>query len=163
MFIVKGGYIIMKKLFVCFLMIMCLFMTGCSEDKTKVSISTDEFNNICTDNGFTVKDNSSIYEKYDYITDSKLASLDDIEIEMIQYTDSESAEKVLEGHIDSFNLLKSSGAAEKNTKGDNYHKYFLVSNNRYMISVRVDDTVIFCKTMLTNKDKVDNLLEKLGY
>ena len=153
----------MKKLFVFFLMIMCFFMTGCGEDKTKVSISTDEFSDICSNNGFTVKDNSSAYEKYDYITGSKIASLNDIEIEMIQYTDSESAEKVLEGHIDSFNLLKSSGAAEKNTKGDNYHKYFLVSNNRYMISVRVDDTVIFCKTMLTNKDKVDELFEKLGY
>ena len=153
----------MKKLFVCFLMIMCLFMTGCGEDKTKVAVSTDEFNNICTDNGFTVKDSYSAYEKYDYITSSKLATLDGIEIEMIQYTDNESAEKVLEGHIDSFNLLKSSGAAEKNIKGDNYHKYFLVSNNRYMVSVRVEDTVIFCKTMLTNKDEVDQIFEKLGY
>jgi len=153
----------MKKLFVFFLMIVCLVMTGCGEDKTKVAVSTDEFNTICTDNDFTVKDNSSTYEKYDYITDSRLATLNDIEIEMIQYTDSESAEKVLESHIDSFNLLKSSGAAEKNFKGDNYHKYFLVSNNRYMISVRVDDTVIFCKTMLTNKDKVDEIFEELGY
>ena len=105
----------------------------------------------------------SIYKNYDYITDARLATLDDIEVEMIQYTDSESAEKVLKGHIDSFNLLKSSGAAEKNTKGDNYHKYFLVSNNRYMVSIKVEDTVVFCKTMLTNKDKVDELFEKLGY
>jgi len=163
MVIVKGGYVIMKKLFVCFLMIMCLFMTGCGEPKTKVAVSTDEFKNICTDNGFTVNNNADIYTSYDYITDSRLATLDNIEIEMIQYTDSESAEKVIESHIDSFNLLKSSGAAEKNFKGDNYHKYFLVSNNRYMISVRVDDTVIFCKTMLTNKDKVDEIFEELGY
>ena len=153
----------MKKLFVGFLMVMCLVMTGCGEDKTKTVISTDEFNNICTDNGFKVKDNSSTYKKYDYITDSKLATLDSIEIEMIQYTDSESAEKVVEGHIDSFNLLKSSGAAEKETNGDNYHKYFLVSNNRYMVTIRVEDTVIFCKTLLTNKDKVDEIFEKLGY
>jgi len=153
----------MKKLFVCFLMIVCLLMTGCGEAKTKVVISADEFKNICTDNGFTVKDNMNIYKNYDYITDARLATLDGIEIEMIQYTDSESAEKVIEGNIDSFNLLKSSGAAEKDTKGDNYHKYFLVSNNRYMISVRVEDTVVFCKTLLTNKDKVDELFEKLGY
>ncbi len=153
----------MRKFFVCFLMVMCLFMTGCGEDKTKVAISADEFKDICTDNGFTVNENTAVYKNYDYITDARLATLDDIQIEMIQYTDSESAEKVLKGHIDSFNLLKSSGAAEKDTKGDNYHKYFLVSNNRYMVSIRVEDTVIFCKTMLTNKDKVDDVFKELGY
>ena len=153
----------MKKLFIYFLIFGCLLITGCGEEKSKVAVTTDEFDNICTDNGFTVNDNTLLYEDYDYIIDSSLADLDNIQIEMIQYTDSESAEKVLESHIESFNLLKSSGAAEKNYKGDNYHKYFLVSNNRYMISVRVDDTLIFCKTMLTNKEKVDKVFEELGY
>ena len=153
----------MKKLFICFLLVMCLLTTGCGEEKSKVAISVDEFNTICTDSGFTVDDNSSVYKDYNYITNSRLATLRDIQIEMIQYTDSESAEKVLEAHIESFNLLKSSGAAEKNHKGDNYHKYILVSNNRYMISVRVDDTLIFSKTLLTNKEKVDKLFEELGY
>ena len=82
---------------------------------------------------------------------------------MIKYTDNESAEKVLEGHIESFNLLKSTGASEKDTKGDNYHKYFLVSNNRYMISVRVENTLVFCKTLITNKETVDKVLNELGY
>lgn len=153
----------MKKLFICFLLVICFLTTGCGEEKSKVAISADEFNNICTDNGFTVNENTVTYQSYDYITDARLATLDNIQIEMIQYTDIESAEKVLETHIESFNLLKSSGAAEKNYKGDNYHKYFLVSNNRYMISVRVDDTLIFCKTMLTNKEKVDKVFEELGY
>lgn len=153
----------MKKLFICLLIFGCLLITGCGEEKTKVAVSADEFNNVCTDSGFTVNENTAVYKNYDYITDSRLATLGDIQIEMIQYSDSESAEKVLEGHIESFNLLKSSGAAEKNFSGDNYHKYFLVSNNRYMISVRVDNTLIFCKTMLTNKEKVDKVFEELGY
>ena len=162
MVIVEGGFI-MKKLFICFVIVMCLFITGCGEDKTKVAVSADEFNNICSDNGYTVNQNTGIYAGVEYISDARLATLNDIQIEMIQYTDSESAEKVLESHIESFNLLKSSGAAEKNIKGDNYHKYFLVSNNRYMISVRVDNTLIFSKTLLTNKEKVDKVFEELGY
>ena len=153
----------MKKLFICFLLVMCLLTTGCGEEKTKSLISLDEFNNISTNNGFSIEDNSSSYKDYNYITGSRLALSGDVQVEMIQYTDSESAEKVLEAHIESFNLLKSSGAAEKNINGDNYHKYFLVSNNRYMISVRVDNTLIFCKTMLTNKEKVDKLFDELGY
>ena len=153
----------MKKLFICFLMAMCLLTTGCGEEKSKVAVNGDEFSDICSDSGFTVNENTATYQNYNYITDARLATSGDIQIEMLEYSDSESAEKVLEGHIESFNLLKSSGAAEKDTKGDNYHKYFLVSNNRYMISVRVDNTLIFCKTMLTNKEKVDKVFEELGY
>ena len=153
----------MKKLFICFSLVMCLLTTGCGEEKSKVAVSVDDFSTVCTDNGFTVNENTATYQSYDYITDARLATLGDIQIEMIKYTDSESAEKVLESHIESFNLLKSSGAAEKNHKGDNYHKYILVSNNRYMISVRVDNTLIFCKTMQTNIEKIDKIFEELGY
>ena len=65
--------------------------------------------------------------------------------------------------LDSFNLLKSTGASEKKDKGDNYYKYFLISNNYYMVSSRVDNTLIFCKTLLTNKEEVDKVLDELGY
>ena len=87
----------------------------------------------------------------------------DIVIEMIVYDNADDAEKVLEEHIKSFNLLKSTGAAEKKQTGDNYHKYFLISNNYYMVSSRIDNTLIFCKTLVTNKESVDKVLDELGY
>ena len=153
----------MKKLGICFLIIMCLFMTGCGEPKEKEVATLDEFNTIAVNNNFVVSDTINTYSSVDYILEAKKAIYGDIEIEMIKYTDNESAEKVLEGHIENFNLLKSTGASEKDTKGDNYHKYFLVSNNRYMISVRVENTLVFCKTLITNKETVDKVLNELGY
>jgi len=153
----------MKKISISLLLIICLVMTGCGEPKTKELITLDDFNTILTNNSFSVSDNMSNYGNVSYIEGSKKAILDDIEIEMIDYTDSKSAEKVLEGHIESFNLLKSTGAHEGDTDGDNYHRYFLVSNNKYMISARVQDTLIFCKTDLDNKDTVDKIFEELGY
>lgn len=156
-----GGF--MKKLSIYLLMVMCLFMTGCGEEKTKELVTLDNFSTIAMNNNFVVSDNMEGYESVSYIEGSKKAVLDDIEIEMIDYTDSDSAELVLESHIESFNLLKSTGAHEKDSDGDNYHRYFLVSNNKYMISARVEDTLIFCKTDLDNKETVDKIFEELGY
>ena len=39
----------------------------------------------------------------------------------------------------------------------------LISNGYYMISSRVENTLIFCKTNLDNKATVENVLGKLGY
>lgn len=153
----------MKKIGIYLLIIMCLFITGCGEPKTKTVATLDQFSNVAANNKFVISDNSEDYSKVSYIVGSKKANSGSIEIEMIKYTDAESAEKVLEGHIESFNLLKSTGANEKNTKGDNYHKYFLISNNRYMVSVRVEDTLLFSKTLITNKKTVDKVFEELGY
>lgn len=161
MFIVMGGF--MKKLNICLLLGICLFMTGCGEPKTKNVITMDEFTTITTNSNFTVSDNMKEYKNASYIDDAKVAVLDDIQVEMITYSTEDYAEQVIEGHIENFNLLKNTGAHEKNTEGENYHRYFLVSNNKYMISARVENTLIFCKTDLDNKETVDKLFEDLGY
>ena len=135
----------MKKLSIYFLMVMCLFMTGCGEDKEKVVITLDDFETTLTGHGFTVSDNMGAYSNVDYIVDAKKAVLDDIEIEMVKYTDSEYATKVQDSQIESFNLLKSTGAHENKEKGSNYYKYILVSNGRYMVNTKVEDTLVFCK------------------
>ena len=153
----------MKKLGVFLLIVLCLFVTGCGEDKLKEVVTIDEFVRVLEDESFVIKDNSSDYSSHSYITNSRKATLGDLEIEMIEYSDSKSAENVLESHIESFKLLKSTAAHEKESKGDNYHRYFLVSNRMYMISARVENTLIFCKTNLDNKDIVDEIFDELDY
>jgi len=103
------------------------------------------------------------YQNVDYIVGSKIAKYDDIEIELVKYTDSDYAKKVQDSQIESFNLLKSTGASEKKNKGSNYYKYVLISNGYYMISSRIDNTLIFCKTSLGNKGAVEKLFNELGY
>lgn len=151
----------MKKLNICLLVIVCLFMVGCTSNKTKETTTLENFSTELSNNNFQVvlKDYSNI----DYIVESRVGTYNDIEIEMIKYTDSSYADKVHGEHIESFNLLKSTGAAEVKDKGKNYYKYSLVSNGYYMISSRVDDTLIFCKTSINNKDLVDSIYTNLGY
>ena len=84
---------------------------------------------ILTDNGFTVSDNMSNYSNVDYIVEAKIAVIDDIEIEMVKYTTNDYATAVQDKQIESFNLLKSTGAHEDKEKGSNYYKYVLVWRN----------------------------------
>ena len=94
----------MKKLSIYFLIIVCLFMTGCGNDKEKVAITLDDFDKTLTDKEFTVYDNMDDYSGIDYIVMAKKAVLDDIEIEMIKYTTNDYAVKVQDSQIENFNL-----------------------------------------------------------
>lgn len=152
-----------KNLIICLLFVMCLFVTGCGADKVKTAVTLDDFSTVLLSKGFTVVDNMDAYSNVDYILEAKKAIYDDIEMEMIKYTDSDTANKVQENHIESFDLLKSTGAHAKKDKGSNYYSYALVSNNRYMVTTRIDNTLIFCKVMIEDKETVEQILEELGY
>ena len=153
----------MKCFKFCLLIIICLVITGCSSNETRSAISLKDFNNTAEFNAFTVENNMKAYASVDYILEASLATYDDITIEMIVYIDSEHASLVQEQHIESFNLVKSTGAHEIRDEGQNYYRYGLISNGYFMISVQVDNTVIFCKTFLDNKEMIDNIYNKLGY
>ena len=150
----------MKKFSICLLMIISLFITGCG-NKTKVAITLEDFSQAATDKHFVVM--LEDYTGVSYINEARVASMDGIEIQMINYTEAKYAEKVQNEQIDSFNLLKTTGAWEKKDSGKNYYRYEIVSNGYYMINTRVDNTLIYCKTLLENKDTVQGLFNELGY
>ena len=153
----------MTRLSIFILIMMGLFITGCSNNKEKMVISSDKFVTVLSNKEFIVKDNMANYSDADYIIEAKKAVLDDIEIEFIKYSSNEYSKKVQDKQIDNFILLKNAGSRENKEEGKNYYKYFLISNNRYMINTRVDDTLVFCKTMLENKDTVNDIYNELGY
>ena len=155
----------MKKIIIFCLCLICLFLSGCGSSKTPDVVSLNKFEEILTDNKFNITNNTEQYtEKVDYIIGARLANLgDELQIEMIEYKDFETAKKVQDGQIESFLLLKSTGAHENIKKGENYYKYGLVSNGRYMVSVRVKNTLVFCKTLLENKEIVDKVIDSMKY
>lgn len=152
-----------KNLGALLLVIICLFITGCGTNKTKEVATLDEFDNIASNKNFIVSDNMGLYSGVDYILESRKAVYEDIEIEMVKYSDSDYAKKALDNHIESFNLLRSTGAYEAEDKGKNYKSYELISNGRYMFSIRVEDTLIFGKVMLEDKEIAQEIIDELGY
>lgn len=154
----------MRKKYLILLLIMAVFvMTGCNSSKTKEVASVETFNNEATTEGFTVSDNSDTYQEYDYISSSTIATIDELDIEMVVYDTDEFAKKSQEQQIEKFNLLKGVNAVIKKDEGKNYYRYTMVANGKYMITSRIDNTLIFCKTDTDNSEKVEKLFDTLGY
>ncbi len=153
----------MKKNYLIIFAIILFTLCGCS-NKSKEVKGIDEFNEISVNNDFKVVDNMNSYENINYIDYATLAVIDDdSNLEMVIYESVDYAKEVQENQIENFASRKSTGATEKKDKGKNYYKYSLISNNRYMVSSRVENTLIFCNTSLSNKSSVDAILEELEY
>lgn len=151
----------MKKIF---LLVVCvLFVTACSNGVTKTAKNVNDFETAALSKGFTVDKDNNAYAGVDYIYEYGKIMHGESYVEMIVYDDSEKASKVQESHIESFDLLKSTGAQAKKESGKNFYHYSLVSNNRYMLSTRIDGTLIFCKVMLEDKELIESLINELGY
>lgn len=152
-----------KNYFILLILIMAFITTGCGNSKMKEVTDVESFTSEATTDGFTVSDNSDTYQEYDYILSSTLAIVDEVNIEMVVYDTADNAKKSQEQQIEKFNLLKSANAIIKKDEGKNYYRYTMVSNGQYMITSRIDNTLIFCKTNTDNSSKVEKLFDDLGY
>ena len=152
----------MKKIGLLFLGLFCLVLTGCGGETKEVK-SLNDFEVTASNNGYTVSDNSSGYASVAYITGARKAVIGDLELEMVTYDSADSAKKAQDSHIKTFKNIKSSGATGENKKGKNYYSFSLISNGFYMVSTRIDNTLIFTKTDVKNKDKVLAVLDSLDY
>lgn len=152
----------MKRKLGIFLVCACLITTGCGGD-SRVSSNLDSFTQVASNNNFVVNDIMNSYSGVTYITGAKKAMFDDSGIEMVIYDNEDNAKKAQEKHIDNFNTLKSTGASNKRDKGKNYYSYSLISNGYYMVSSRIDNTLVFSKVVLEDKEKIEKILDDLGY
>ena len=145
------------------LLLFCFILVGCSSGKEKEVVTTSKFEEISNSNSFIYLDNIGSYPNIDYMSEAKKAISDDIVIEYIVYTDEDSAKKAQDGQIENFRNIKGTAVTEHKDDGKNYYKFWMVSNGYYMISSRVDNTLVFCKTLLNNKEKVEKIIEDMGY
>lgn len=155
----------MKKLKVLILVFIICLLVGCTKEsnKSKEVRSMIDFEEASSNIGYSVVDNIDSYMGVDYITDSKKVEFGNTSVEMVVYTDIESAKKVQEEQINTFRKFKNTATTENKEKGTNYYKFWMVSNGYYMVSSRVDNTLVFCKTELKNKENVEKILSDLNY
>lgn len=155
----------MKKISLYMLCFICLMLVGCGNNKTKEIGTLDKFQSACVANGFSYEDRLSEYQAQNitYITGAIRGILEDATIEMVIYDSAESADKTQKQHIASFMNIKGTGATAHKDKGKNYYKFSMVSNGYYMVSSRIDNTLIFSKTLLANKEKIESILNEMNY
>lgn len=152
----------MKKIYL-LLIILMFGVTGCTSDKVRDGASLDKFSSVALSNNFEVSSNMDSYDDVDYILNAMVAKLGTDEVHMVQYKDIDSAKTVQEKQIEQFNVRKSTGASINKDKGSNYYKYVMISNNMYMVSSRIDNTLVFCMVSLDSKDSVIKVMDEIGY
>ena len=153
----------MKKIGFLLVLLLCIFITGCGTRGTKEVGTLSNFESTAMNQGFMVSDNAANYEGIDYIIGAMIANKNDITIEMVIYDTNENAEKALQNHINTFKNYRSSGSTTKKDEGENYYKYEFISNGYYMVSSRIDNTLVFSKTLLANKETVEGIMTSMNY
>lgn len=153
----------MKKIKLLLAIILMGCLVGCVSNEEKAVVDTTKVSDVLTTNGFAVVDDSSLYQNETYVLKAISGTYGDVKLSFLEYSSADVAEKVLKEQIEKFNLRKSTGASTVNSEGKNFHKYILISNNYYMRSVRVENTLFFCNIPLTNKDLVEKIFDTINY
>jgi len=151
----------MKKFKIFLIVFVLLFFTGCGSNVKEVH-NLDNFKNVVAEKELVVSDNMVNYTA-DYIKEAMVGIYDDLSIEMVIYDNDDNASNVQDSQIKSFMNMKSTNSVINKEKGKNYYKVTMITNGYYLVSSRIENTLIFTKTLLKNKDTVDYILDKLNY
>ena len=158
----------MRKGKVLLLGVICLLLVGCgtkskNKEESKETTLINNFEEVSTKNEFIFLDNKGAYPDDKEVVDAKKAILDDVVVEMVIYKDNKSAEKAQDKQIKDYKEEANESAKENKKEGKNSYKYILEYDDFYIVSSRIDNTVVFCRTVNQNKKKVDAILKELKY
>ena len=152
----------MKKFSLLLLLFSCFILTACNNE-VKENKTLNDFEKICNSLNIEVKDNLQNYTTDSYILGSRLATVNGYDVEMIIYDTVDNAKKVQDEQIDTFMKYRGTFVTSIKNKGKNFYEYKLVSNGYYMVSSRIDNTLVFAQIPIDYQDSVDKLLNELGY
>lgn len=154
----------LKSLLAVALCLVCLLgFSGCGKNKTPVS--ADEFCTKLEAKGFYVTDSTSSYSQYKEITESYIALSPDYkyQIEFIVADSVSNASYLYNTNKSKFELSKGNFSKNKSIEMANYATYTMVSNGKYQVVSRIDNTLVYVNVDEAYKDDVQSILNELGY
>lgn len=148
-----------------FCILISILLTGCNIGKDKDSITSDEFCSKMQDENYTIVDSSDQFSSVDGVNNVYIAIAPNYsyQIEFYELTSDSQAKESYKKNKDTFENLKTSVSANTEVELANYSKYTLVSNGKYMVISRIDNTFIYVNVSSEYKDDIDNILSDLGY
>lgn len=158
----------MKKLKVLLVGVLCVIfalgLSGCGKKKNPISV--DEFKSTMNSKNFSVVSSKSSYSQYKEIKESYIAMSPDYtyQIEFIVLDSDSSASSMYNTNKNKFEQNKSS-SKNLNTSIElaNYSKYTLLSDAKYKVVSRIDNTLIYLDVDAEYKDNIDSILNEIGY
>lgn len=154
----------LKSLLAIALCITCLLgFSGCGKKKT--SITADEFCSKLESKGFIVSDSTSAYSQYKDITESYIAISSNYkyQIEFIVADSTSGATYLYNTNKNIFEQSKGSFSKNKSIEMANYATYSILTNGKYQVVSRIDNTLVYANVDEQYKDDVQSILSELGY
>ena len=159
----------MKKLKLLLLPVICLIslicFTGCGKDKT--AISAKEFSEKLEDKDYIIQESTSQYSSNEEIIESYIALSEDYsyQIEFIILDSESDASSMYSYNKSRFETERENASSKAHSEVNlaNYSKYTLTVNDKYKVLSRIDNTLIYINADSEYKDKIDSVLEDLGY
>ena len=149
----------MKKIFI-ILLLTLIFIAGCDNKK---AITKKEFKSKIEESNFTVINSINQFQGYDYIKTAYLAYDEyNNQIEFYSFDDYMSATSFYEVN------KKMIQSEEMDTSGierikKTYKSYMLTTDSKYFYLSQIENTVIFTSIKVKYKDKITDIIKKLGY
>lgn len=139
-----------------------ILLSGCSK---KTAITYNEFKEKSEKEKYTVVDVKDQFGQYDYVKGAYLAVSSDAtyQIEFYTFENSENAKAFYDLNKP---RLESEGVGSNiytNADSKNYNKYTLTTDEKYNSITRIDNTIIYSSNNVKYKDKITNIIKKLGY
>ena len=151
-----------RKLITTLCLLTLILVTGCQ--LSKKALTTDEFNNITSNNGLTPVDVKDQFQKYNVIKEATIAvKQNEWQIEYYVLTDKENAKKMFNKNKNGFEKEYTSSKLNNNIEIGNYNKYTLETKEVYISLTRVDNTFLYADVPIKNKDEVVKLIKDLKY
>ena len=151
-----------KRIALALVLFMSIFVvTGCKERKP---ITTQEFQKQMENKGYSIYDASSQFSNYDFVKEVYIAKGDNYQIEFFVFENDERAKNAFEENKENFENKKGSVTTNQvSVSTNNFDKYHLVSNNKYMTVSRINNTMIFATVDSSLRSTVLKDIEDLGY
>lgn len=153
-----------NKLLLGLVCILSIFLVvGCAA--TKKALTAEDFENKTKEKGLLVVDVKDQFSQYDFITKATVAvnQEEGWQIEHYELKTLSDAKSMYNKNKSDFEKAKTNKNKETNMEVGNYSKYILETDTEFMLLTRVDETLVYIKTPIENKDKVVEIVKDLGY
>ncbi len=134
-------------------------------NKEKTSITASSFYTTMSQKGYIVQDASSQYANYDYVKQVYIATSEDYsyQIKFYELLNDSYAISFYNNIKPIFGSSKGNAPVATNVALNNYSKYTLPLNGKYMVISRINNTIIYVDVDDNYKDTVKSILDELGY
>lgn len=149
----------MKRVRILLLGLLCVLLTGCAD--TRKALSPDEFSETLKGLDYTVLDKT---DTVDYADAAYYVNTDDFEFVYINGKRRYDIEGLFVEECKNMVSIIGSEEYEKDLhSGENYaYAKFTTKDNFYYVSW-IDDTYIYIKASINEREDLEYIIEKLGY